>query len=46
MAARKKLVDPNIRESANKIKEESQDLKVNLTSPELVRKKRVDPSDS
>lgn len=44
MAARKKLVDPNIREPANKINEESQDLKVNLTSPELVRKKRVDPS--
>ncbi|WBL41706.1 hypothetical protein PBT90_13175 [Algoriphagus halophytocola] len=44
--ARKKLVDPSINESSNTTQEDTQALKVNLTSPELVRKKRVDPSDS
>tara|TARA_R110002020_G_scaffold379784_1_gene591022 strand:+ start:10530 stop:10715 length:186 start_codon:yes stop_codon:yes gene_type:complete len=48
MAARKKLVDPvaSATESSAKITSSTQEVKLDLNSPELVRKKRVDPADS
>ena len=48
MAARKKLVDPvaSATESSTKITSSTQGVKLDLNSPELVRKKRVDPADS
>ncbi len=48
MAARKKLVDPvaSASDSSKKIVSASQEVNLDLNSPELLRKKRVDPTDS
>lgn len=49
MTARKKLVDPvasATAASSEKITSASQDVNLDLNSPELTRKKRVDPTDS
>ncbi|SFT90209.1 hypothetical protein SAMN04489724_2669 [Algoriphagus locisalis] len=46
MPARKKLVDPVLNTSLEKTNTTSQEIKIDLNSPELVRKKRVDPAGS
>ena len=46
MPARKKLVDPVLNVSSDKVNKASQEIKIDINSPELVRKKRVDPAKS